>query len=428
MESGLVVIGLNYRTAPLPVRERFWLSEAHLCQTLVELARYEGIDESAVLVTSDHTDYVLWASDISVAANSIQAFLARKHDLRLSDWQHFYRLFHDAALSHLLRAVCGLDCGQGSELQMAGCLQSAWSQAQLVGTAGHHLDSLFSTALTASKRAAAKADNDGSADRIAATISETVHEVVGNVAGRRVLLIGVGPVGRVAATRLAREGARVQVTNRDLPLAQETAQAVCGTASAFGGRFEAIAQSEVVISATSCPHFIIGREMLESVRQRNSEHRLCLFDAAVPRDIDPAVREVPGVLLFDLDELQQAADNRNPAGPDAILRRQQIVTEEAEKLRKTLSLEQAVPAATAVRNRLDEISMQELRTLTREVGPLAEEQMALLEQLGTRIAQRIASAAGNEMKSVDVGQHSLASTLKRLLRIEEPRTIRPQSH
>src|SRR6202142_2235911 len=104
-----MVVGLNYRTAPVAVRERFWISESRRSEALVQLARAEGIDEVIVMATCNRTEFWLWANDVTLAANSVMRLLGAEYGLRLQEWKHFYRLLDEAALQHIFRVSSCLD-------------------------------------------------------------------------------------------------------------------------------------------------------------------------------------------------------------------------------------------------------------------------------------------------------------------------------
>ena len=128
MEATLMVIGLNHRTAPLSMRERFWISEKHRYEVLRELKSAEGIEEVAVLCTRCRTEFLLWASEPTLAANSLLQFLSSDYGLKLSEWQHFYRLLDEAALTHVFRLACGLDCQMLCGPDVVTNLTTAWSR------------------------------------------------------------------------------------------------------------------------------------------------------------------------------------------------------------------------------------------------------------------------------------------------------------
>src|SRR3954463_16462207 len=152
LESTLVVIGVNYRSAPVEVRERFWISESRRYEALVRLARSEAIEEVAVLATSNRTEFILWTRDASVAANSVLNFLTAEYGLRLCEWKHFYRLIGEPALLHIFKVASGLDSVLVGEPESLAQLKEAWGLAQKVGSSGRFLDSTFQKSVNVAER------------------------------------------------------------------------------------------------------------------------------------------------------------------------------------------------------------------------------------------------------------------------------------
>jgi len=147
-----MVIGLSHRTAPLAVRERFWISDNRRPEALTQLNQAEGIDEVIVLAASDRTDFLLWASDATLAANSILRFLTAHCSLTLCEWNHFYRLLDTAALIHVFQVASGLDSAVPGETQVLPELQNAWRLAQEVGASSRFLDAVVQKACAVAER------------------------------------------------------------------------------------------------------------------------------------------------------------------------------------------------------------------------------------------------------------------------------------
>ena len=120
-----MVIGLNHRTAPLAMRERFWIGENRRYEVRRQLKSADGIEEVAVLCTRCRTEFLVWANEPTLAANSILQFLSSDCGLKLSEWQHFYRLLDEAAIVHLFRVASGLDSLFLGEPQIAAQVESA---------------------------------------------------------------------------------------------------------------------------------------------------------------------------------------------------------------------------------------------------------------------------------------------------------------
>ena len=152
MEPTLMVIGLNHTTAPLAMRERFWIGEKRRYEVLQQLKMAEGIEEIVVLSTFCRTEFLLWASEPTLAANSLLQFLGSQHGLKLREWEHFYRLLDDAALTHIFRVASGLDSLALGEPQAVALLKAAWEQAQTLGAAGRFLNSVLKKAVDVSRQ------------------------------------------------------------------------------------------------------------------------------------------------------------------------------------------------------------------------------------------------------------------------------------
>jgi glutamyl-tRNA reductase len=131
-----MVIGVNYRTAPQAMRKRFWIAENRRNEVLKRLKSAEGIEEVVVLATSCRTEFLMWESEPTLAANSVLQFLGAEHGLKLSEWEHFYRLLDECALAHVFRVMSGLDSPLRGEPEIASEVKAAWNQARSLGAAG----------------------------------------------------------------------------------------------------------------------------------------------------------------------------------------------------------------------------------------------------------------------------------------------------
>jgi len=134
------------------VRERFWISESRRCEALVHLSRAEGVEEVIVMATCNRTEFWLWATDITLAANSVMRLLGTEYGLKLCEWKHFYRLLDDAAILHIFRVASSLDSMVVGEPQVVAQVKDAWQQAQKFGATGRFLDAILQKALAVSAR------------------------------------------------------------------------------------------------------------------------------------------------------------------------------------------------------------------------------------------------------------------------------------
>jgi len=430
LEPTLMVVGLNYRSAPVAVRERFWISENRRYEALVRLSRAEGIEEVVVLATCNRTEFLLWVNDITLAANSVMRLLGAEYGLMLCEWKHFYRLLDEAALLHIFRVASSLDSMVIGEPQVISQVKQAWQQAQKVGATGRFLDAVMQKALTVSKRVRSETAIGNSAVSIPYAAVELTRQIFGTLENRKVLLLGAGKMSELSARGLLNHGASsVSVINRTLDYAAELATKLGGIAIPFEERWQHMAEADIIISSTSCPHTILSREEAEmliherEVRGRKSEP-LVIVDIAMPRDIDGEVREVKGIFLYNLDDLENVVDHnageREAAAADA----QKILQAEVLGFRRRLMAERVVPTIVALRQRLDEICRQELDSFRQENGPFSKDQDDMLIAVMSRMTQRVAGSLARELKELPekVEQEQMTAAVQRLFHLQTPET------
>ena len=422
MEPTLAVIGLNFRTSPVAVRERFWISPARRSEALLQLVRSEGIEEVIVVATCNRTEFILWASDVPTAANSVLRFLTQEYQLKLCEWSHFYRLMDDVALTHIFRVTSSLDSMVLGEPEITGQVKEAWAQAQQAGTTGRFLDAVMQKALTVSKRVRTETAIGSSAVSVPYASVELSREVLGDLAGRELLLIGAGRMSERAAHYLMKAGAsQVKVMNRTAARGEELATQLGATPVSWDDRMQHLKTADIVVSSTSCPHVILTRQEAKEIARARKNKPVVVIDVAVPRDIDPAAREIEGIHLFDMDDLESVV-KRNAVGRQAAAESaEKIVQAEVQGFRRKLMAERVVPTIVALRQRLDDLCRQELEVLRKEFGPFTEDQDQALSTLTTHITQRIAGSLARELKELPerAEQDVLTAAVGRLFHLEQ---------
>lgn len=423
MEPTLMVVGLNFRTAPVGVRERFWISEDRRYQALVQLSKAEGIEEVIVLATCNRTEFLMWVKDVTLAANSVMRLLSSEYGLQLRDWKHFYRLLDEAALLHIFRVASSLDSMVIGEPQVVGQVKNAWQLAQEVGVTGRFLDAVMQKALTVSKRVRSETAIGNAAVSIPYAAVELARQIFGTLENKKVLLLGAGKMSELSARGLLNHGASsVKVVNRTLEHARELATKLGGVAIPFEERWQHMAEADILISSTSCPHTILSREEAENLIRGRENQPLVIVDIAMPRDIDSAVRDVKGVFLYNLDDLESVVDHnageREVAAADA----QKILQAEAQGFRRRLMAERVVPTIVALRHRLDEICRQELDSFRQENGPFSRDQDEMLDAVMSRMTKRIAGSLARELKELPekVEQEQMTAAVQRLFHLQTP--------
>lgn len=423
MQPTLMVVGVNYRTAPVAVREHFWIPENRRCEAVVQLSQAEGIEEVIVLATCNRTEFLLWANDVTLAANSVMRLLSTEYGLKLCEWKHFYRLLDEAALLHIFRVASSLDSMVIGEPQIVSQVKEAWKLAQKVGSTGRCLDAVLQKALTVSKRVRNETAIGNSAVSVPYAAVELTRQIFGTLDGKQVLLLGAGKMSELSARGLLNHGAgSVKVINRTFDHAAELAEKLGGIAIPFEERWQHLSQADIIISSTSCPHTILSRDEAEMIVRDRKERPLVIVDIAMPRDIDPDVRKVNGAFLYDLDDLEGVvghnAGEREAAAADA----EKILLAEAHDFRRSLTAQRVAPTIVALRQRLDQICRQELDSFRQENGPFTQDQDEMFNAVMSRMTQRITGALARELKELPekVEQEQMTAAVQRLFHLQTP--------
>jgi glutamyl-tRNA reductase len=420
LPTELAVIGLNHRTSPVEVRERFWLSERRLFGALQQLAHARGVAEVVILTTCNRTEFILWATDFEQACQSLIGFLKEEFKLQDAEWKHFYRLHGDEALVHVFRVASSLDSLVVGEPHIVGQVKSAWQKAQQAGTTGRYLDAVFQKALTVSKRVRNNTAIGSAAVSVPYAAVELARQVYGHLEGRKVLVLGAGKMGELSARYLAANGASTLfVTNRTYEHAQDLAEKLEGVAVPFEDRWAHLSEADIIITSTGCPHVILDRQDAERIQRERGGRPSLVIDIAVPRDVDPSVREVPGMLLYNIDDLEMAIEHNLSGRRAAAEEAGAIVAEEARRFRGRLAAQRVVPTLVALHERLEEIRRQEMDRYRQELGSLSPAQEKALEELTSRTVERIAEVLGRELRATREApeQDRLTAAVHRLFNI-----------
>ena len=423
MEPTLMVVGLNYRTASVEVRERFWISENRRYEALVQLARAEGIEEVIVMATCNRTEFWLWANDVTLAANSVMRLLGAEYGLKLGEWKYFYRLLDEAALSHIFRVASSLDSMVVGEPQVVGQVKQAWQLAQKLGATGRFLDAVLQKALTVSKRVRSETAIGNAAVSIPYAAVELARQIFGTLENKKVLLLGAGKMSELSARGLLNHGASsVCVVNRTLEHAAELAAKLNGTTVPFEERWQHMGEADIIISSTSCPHTILSHEEAEAMVRDRHDRPMVIVDIAMPRDIDASVGEVKGIFLYDLDDLENVIDHNAAERETAAAAAEKILEAEAKGFRRKLLAERVVPTIVALRQRLDEICRQEMDSFRQENGPFSKDQDEMLTAMMSRMTQRIAGSLARELKELPerMEQEQMTAAVQRLFHLQTP--------
>jgi len=389
--SSIFALGVSHRTAPLALREQLALTEGRAAGVLNALTSEDTVSEAAALSTCNRTELYLVVGDPVEAEAAALGVLAREAGIRPTELLGpLYSLRDSDAAAHLYRVTAGLDSMILGEAEIQGQVKRAYELALVEGATGPILNRLFRGALAAGKRARTETAVGEKGVSIPSVAVELAQRNLGDLSSRRVLLIGAGETSELTARALAARGAHA------IFIANRRHNRAIGLAERFGGRAVRIeelpaqlAGADIVVSTTNSPHHLVERTELELVMKQRDGRPLLLIDLAVPRDIDPACRELDGVSLYDVDEVQAIVE-RNASGREAEARRAAgILDSELARFERWLASQEVMPTVSALRERADEIVSRVLAENDTRWESLSAADRERVELLARAIASRL---------------------------------------
>jgi len=425
----LAVIGTNHRHASVSFRERFSMPDSRLFPALQHLVQAAGIAEIVILSTCNRTEFIVWAEDLELASTSVFDYLSQQFGLQEKERAFFYSLVAADAVRHIFRVASGLDSMVVGEPEITGQVKAAWTKARQAGTSRNFLDAVFQKALSVAKRVRSETAIGQAAVSVPYAAVQLARQIFGDLTARTVLILGAGKMSELAVRYLVASGARaVRVTNRTYEHAVALATDLGGTAVPFEQRWAHLAEADIVISSTGCPHFVLGVEDLQRVQQMRRGRPIFLIDIAVPRDIHPDVRRLPGVFLYDMDDLEQVVARNRSERLAAAAQAETFIAREVERFMEKLRAVHVVPTIVAVRQRLDEIKAAELHRYRTENGPLAIEHEQAIEAFAEQLVERIANQLARELKVAAQQRRAdvLAEAVRHLFRLPRSTALAAQ--
>jgi glutamyl-tRNA reductase len=391
MSSRLLALGISHKTAPLALRERLALPEGRAASVLHELVGHAEIHEAVAISTCNRTELYLVASDAVEAENAALSALSRQAGIPPTELLgSLYSLRGMDAVRHLLGVAAGLDSMIVGEAEIQGQVKRAYELALVEGVTGPIVNRLFRDALATGKRARTETAIGRSRVSVSSVAVELARGILGELDSRRVLVIGAGENGELTAKALRERGVEtVFVANRRYDRAIGLAQRFGGQAVRFDALPREMEAADIVVSSTASPHQLVGRDELELVMEQRGGRPLLLIDIAVPRDIDPSVRELPGITLFDMDDLQREVA-RNLSGREAeVTKVHAIIEQETERYGDWLASLDVVPTIAALRERGEEIVQRVLRENDGRWESLAEADRRRVEMMARAVVNRM---------------------------------------
>lgn len=307
-------MGLNHRTAPVAVRECFSVPKSRLVAVDAALATLPGVRECVLLSTCNRTELYYWSDAPETAAHSIRSHFLQNAPMSAELSTCFYHYEAEDALAHLARVAAGLDSMVIGETEIFGQLKDAYRAAQEAGATAAFANRTLQHIFTIGKKVRSSTRITCGPTSVGAAAVQLARQILGDLENRRVLIVGAGDVARSTAQSLTLRGASgIFVANRSYDRAVELAGQVGGQVIRFSEWVPYLEQIDIVIVSTASPAYVVSPRVLAANRQARKGRKLFLIDLSVPRNVDPACAEVPGVHVYDIDAMESMADETRRA-------------------------------------------------------------------------------------------------------------------
>jgi glutamyl-tRNA reductase len=415
----LLVVGVSHKTAPVSVRERLAVEPEAVGRTLGELTALPAVREAVMLSTCNRVELYVATDDADRAAQEIAEALGRRAEVRPSELAaHLYQQRDTAAVQHLFRVAASLDSLVVGEPQILGQTKQAHDEALQHGSSGTVLNACFQYAFRVARRIRRETEIAKNPVSVSSIAVEFARQIVGDFAGRRVLVVSAGKMAKLAVRALRDQGATVVLTNRTRSRAEALAGQYGATVADWNDLAGALATADIVIASTGAQRPVLTLELMTRVQKARKGRPLALIDIAAPRDVEPSVRDLADIYVADIDDLQQVAGAHREEREDEAAEAEAIVSEELERFLRAWRGRQLAPTVTALRKHFLGLAEAEAQRICASIGNLDERTKKAICDVADGLAKKLLHQPQMALRQDDGDGVPLVLAVQRLFKLE----------
>jgi glutamyl-tRNA reductase len=432
MSAGeLIVLGISHKTAPVALRERLALTAHETAGFLQELVASEEVHEAVAISTCNRTEVYTVVGDPVQAETELLSRLARRAHIRPTELaEAIYSPRNCDAARQLFRVTSGLESMIVGEAEVQGQVKRSYDMALGAETTGPLTNRLFTAALQTGKRVRSETQIGASRVSVSTVAVALAHEIVGPLAERDVVIIGAGETSELTARALAEEGVQtIFVANRHADRARSMADSFGGQVVSLDELPKLLETADIVVSSTSSEHAIVGTEELEVVMRARKSRPIVFIDIAVPRDIEHACAELPGVTLYDIDDLQAIVARNMSVRKSEATRAEAIVEDEIQRFARWMGQLDVIPTIAALREHGAGLVEQVLAENAGRWESASPRDIARVDAIARAVMQRLLHEPTIRLKSMDrEGSHGRLELLRELFGLDEGTAVAPDDN
>ena len=386
----LLMLGLNHKTAPVDVRERFAIPKQAIRDGLANLNDYEGLSEAVVLSTCNRSEMYAVVDDIREDLPTLRQFLFDLTGNEESIDEYLYHYENEECIRHLFKVASSLDSLVLGEGQILSQVKAAYALGREAGTTSTILNTLFHRAIACGKRVRTETRIQYNSVSISYAAVELAREVLGELTSSNALIFGAGKMAELTAQHLVSRGVKkIYVTNRHLERAEQLADRFNGEAIPFDEAMKKAVDVDVIVTSTGAPHYVIKPWETRQLMTKRKGRQLFLIDIAVPRDVDPEVGEIKNVSLYNIDALEEVVDEHVQERREEAVQAQKIVEEEVLSIEDKFQYLSFRPLMALLSERCERIRQREIKRASSKLPDLTKEEKRQIEHMTRMIVRKI---------------------------------------
>jgi glutamyl-tRNA reductase len=386
----LIVLGLNHKTAPVDVRERFSIPEEKIRRGLRHIDEYDAMNEVVILSTCNRSEMYVVVEDADEDLPMLKQFLfdLAGNEEDIDDYLFYYG--GEECISHLFEVSSSLDSLVIGEGQILSQVKKAYAIAREEGTTSTVLNTLFHRAIATGKRVRTETRIAYNAVSVSYAAVELAKNIFGDLTKARVLLLGAGQMGELTAQHLVDKGVeKVYVANRSYERAAELAEKFHGEAVVFEQAMKQAVGVDIIITSTGAPHYIVNTWETQQLMTKRKGRQIVFIDIAVPRDVEPEVADIKGVQLYNIDDLEAVVDENIKFREQEAEQARDIIEEEVYELVNKFRYLSFRPVMALLADKADRIRCREVKRAMAKLSDITPDQRKVMENMTKMIVRKL---------------------------------------
>ena len=418
----IVLLGINHKTAPVELRECIAFSGDESITALQSLHRQPDINEALLFSTCNRVELLFVTDNKNRTISAAKEFIADFNKIPLEQFNDALYIHEgDEAVRHVFRVASSLDSMVVGEPQILGQIKDAYHMATELKSSGVILNRLLHRTFFVAKRIRTETGIGDRAVSISYAAVELGRKIFGSLEGKIVLLVGAGEMAELAVEHLIRNKAvEIYVANRTFENGVELAKKFNGQAIRMEEITNFLEHTDIIISSTGSPDFVITRDQVKSVIRKRRSRPIFFIDIAVPRDIDPRVNRLTNSYVYDIDDLTGVVDDNLEDRRQEAIKGERIVDEAVINFRQWYDSLEVVPTIIALRNKMESIAAAEIKK-TLQSNEIPEGSVSAIQKMAGALINKIMHDPTIFLKKDGmVGDKSLyIDTIRKLFKLDE---------